>query len=594
MKFEDCGSSLEGNLKLLFKSTWRPLEYLELYKCDLDPFDVLFIAAKNGFLPNFTTLRFGFSIRSSEMVNRRTCCRKEHIIDDNVFLTFRQHWPRLTTLSLHDVCKRQYKRIAPNLNAKFLPNLSDLAIYMWQDAPMWRKKQVQTRTCARGQTDQLAFWEQLDMIDKMPEIKHDRLRHLTLQRFVCAATHLHAVAVSALSSRLDKLDISHSSYVTGCLFILVGHSFPCLNTLILSDCQLNERDFRSLATACTKGRLQELTMLDISHNSNLSGCLNLLLGCALQSLKNLILVDCGLQTCDLKHLAMAKSEERLPELRYLDISNNAQISGELEHLFCFGQNWSDLLTLNTEQPHAFGSDFEVLLAKISSGALQSLHELTVSSDNTEFQSRDHNFEKSNLCNLKIVLPSQKYSKDKLFQFFSRIIDKSGFKKLRILSLVHANFGIQDDEDYNPLFARLLELTLCLQPFSFPFVFNNDICSNEQIGERIMDMYGCFSSSFTRIDASGLQSFFQRLAVSSPDERPKLLFDFVNFLLDALVSLCSEDNELKLSVDRLLSIINSNVEWQNMTTILNDIHRSSGSQLDLTGRGVFIYTHWADT
>ena len=363
LKFEDCGSSLEGNLKLLFKSSWRALEYLELYKCELDQSDVLFIAAENGLVPNLTTLRFGFSIRSSEMVNRRTCCRKEHIIDDNIFLIFRQHWPRLTTLYLHDVCKRQYKRIAPNLNAEFLPNLSDLAIYMWQDAPMWRKKQVQTQPCAKRQKDQLAFWEQLDMIDKMPRIKHHRLRHLTLQRFVCAPTHLHVVALSALSCRLDKLDVSHSSYVTGCLFILVGHSFPSPHTLILSDCQLNSRDLRSLATACTKGRLPELTMLDVSQNSNLSGCLNLLLGCALQSLKNLILVDCGLQTCNLKHLAMAKSEERLPELRYLDISNNVQISGELEHLFYCGQNWSALLTLKSKQKHAFGNDFEVLIAK---------------------------------------------------------------------------------------------------------------------------------------------------------------------------------------------------------------------------------------
>ena len=306
LKFEDCGSSLEGNLKLLFKSSWRPLEYLELYKRDLDPSDVFFIAAENGFLPNLTTLRFGFSIRSSEMVNRRPCCRKEHIIDDNVFLTFRQHWPRLTTLYLHDVCKWQYKRIAPNLNVEFLPNLSDLAIYMWQHAPMWRKKQVQTRTCPSGHTDQLILWEQLGKIDKMPQIKHNKLRHLSLQRFVSAATHLHAVALSALLCRLDKLDISHSSYVTGHLFILVSHSFPSLHTLILSNCHLNSNDLRSLTSACTKGRLPELTMLDISHNSNLSGCLNLLLNGVLQSLKNLILVDCSLQTCDLKHLAMVK------------------------------------------------------------------------------------------------------------------------------------------------------------------------------------------------------------------------------------------------------------------------------------------------
>ena len=277
LKFEDCDSSLKGNLKLLFQSSWPTLEYLDLPRCELERSDVHDIGAENGLFPNLKALCLGFGIRPSHMENRRPCCRKEHIIDDNVFLIFRQHWPMLTTLYLNDVCKQQYKRIAPILDAVFLPNLSDLSIYMWQHAPMWRKKLAQIQTCGERQTDQLVLWEQLDMIDKMPEIKHHGLRHLTLQRFVCAATHLHAVALSALSCRLDKLDISHSSYVTGCLFILVGHSFPSLHTLILRDCRLNSRDLRSLASACTKGRFLELTMLDISHNSNVGGCLNLLL-----------------------------------------------------------------------------------------------------------------------------------------------------------------------------------------------------------------------------------------------------------------------------------------------------------------------------
>ena len=300
----------------------------------------------------------------------------------------------------------------------------------------------------------------------------------------------------------------------------------------------------------------------------------------------MILADCGLQTCDLKHLVKAKTGERLPELRHLDISNNVPISGQLAHLFCFGQNWSDLLTLNTEQTHALGNDFEVLLAKISSDALENLQDLTVTCDNTEFQSRDHNLEKSNLRNLKIVFPFHKYSKEKFFQFFSGIIDKSAFRKLRILSLVHVNFRFQDDEDYNPVFARLFELMLCLQPFSFPFVFNNDICSNEQIGESIMNIYGCFSSSLTRIDASGFQSFFQRLAVSPPNERPDLVTSF----REALVILFPEDNEWKLIADRVINIFLSEVQWQNMFMVFSNIHRSSASQQDLMRRGVFVYTH----
>ena len=446
LSFEGCGSSLKGTLKLLFKSSCPTLKYLNLRKCELEQSDVPFLAAENGFLPNLTTLFFGFSIKPSELANRMPCCKKEHVIDESVFSIFGQHWPLLTTLSLHGLCKQQYKRIVPVLNTTFLPNLSDLAVHMWQHAAMWRKQQVQILTYAEAQTTPLILWEEIDQIDKMPEIKHSRLTHLTLQRFVCAATHLHSVALGALSCKLQKLDISHSSHVTGCLFILVGHSFPSLHTLILSDCQLNSRDLRNLAKACTKRKLPKLAMLDISHNSNLGGYLNLLLTCVIQHLKKIILIDCGLQVCDLKSLVLATSEGRLPKLRHLDISNNAEISGKIEHLFCFGQNWPDLLTLKSEQSHVFGKDFEMLVSKFNSHALGNLRELSVTCENTKLLSKKHNFEGSNLCNLKIVSPFLRGSKDNLFQFFSEVSKNGGFKKLRILSLVEANSKFTDDED----------------------------------------------------------------------------------------------------------------------------------------------------
>ena len=210
LNFNDCGSSLKGKLKLLFKSSWPTLTYLDLEGCELDQSDVNYFAVENGFLPNLKKLCFGFSSKSSEMVNRRPCCTKEHIIDDDVFSIFRQHWPILTTISLHDVCKQQYKRIASVLNPVFLPSLSDLSIYI--------------------------LWEQLDSIEKLPQINHYRLSHLTLQRFVCAATHLQGVARSAFSCRLEKLNISHSSHMAGFLFVLVDHSLPSVHILILSDC----------------------------------------------------------------------------------------------------------------------------------------------------------------------------------------------------------------------------------------------------------------------------------------------------------------------------------------------------------------------
>ena len=437
LSFEGSDASLKGNLKLLFKSTWSTLKYFNLRKCELDQCDVDFLAPEKGFLPNLTTLCFGYSVRSTNMENRRPCCSKEHIIDDNVFSVFRQHWSLLTTLSLHDVCKRQYQRIAPILNPATVPNLSDLTVYMLKYAAVWRKEQVQVQPCSPVRTTPLLLWEQHGKIDKMPEINHPRLRHLTLQRFVCAKTHLHAVARSALLCKLEKLDISHSSHMTGYLFVLVGHSFPSLHTLILRDCQLNTRDLGNIAKACTKGKLPELTMLDISHNSNLGGCLKLILTSVLQSLKTLILIDCGLQVGDLESLAIASSNGQLPQLRHLDISRNDKISGKLEHLFCHGQNWPDLFSLKSEQYNVFGHDFEVLLSKI--GSLRSLQDLTLSCEDPAFLFQNLKFEESNLVNLKIVSPFRKGSKEILLQFFTGVIH-NGFKKLRILSLVHVNSG----------------------------------------------------------------------------------------------------------------------------------------------------------
>ena len=191
------------------------------------------------------------------------------------------------------------------------------------------------------------------------------------------------------------------------------------------------------------------------------------------------------------------------------------------------------------------------------------------------------------------MPFQKYSKVKLVQFFSGIIDKCGFKKLRILSLVHANFRIQDDEDYNALFAWLLELMFCLQPFTFPLLLNNNICSSvEQIAQRMMVIFGSLSPSIARrIDMLDFQSFFQRFLDSSPHERQNaIMLDMRDFC----VSVFPEDNEWRLFVDKILSILCSKEKLQSFNMAMNDIHRSSGSQLNLMFRGVFVYTQWVDT
>ena len=73
--------------------------------------------------------------------------------------------------------------------------------------------------------------------------------------------------------KLSHLDISHSMRITGKFSILSGFSFPSLDTLILSNCELNTEDLCSLAEANVKGRLPQLQHLDISQNHNIHRCL---------------------------------------------------------------------------------------------------------------------------------------------------------------------------------------------------------------------------------------------------------------------------------------------------------------------------------
>ena len=92
------------------------------------------------------------------------------------------------------------------------------------------------------------------------------LQSLTMHRFIRSMEILYMFTRTPVLTRLHKLDISHSSGVTGVLSILLCHSFPVLETLILSDCWLNSDDLRSLAQANKEGRLPKLKHLDISQN----------------------------------------------------------------------------------------------------------------------------------------------------------------------------------------------------------------------------------------------------------------------------------------------------------------------------------------
>ena len=139
------------------------------------------------------------------------------------------------------------------------------------------------------------------------------------------------------------MDISHSSHVTGNLFILLLHSFPSLNSLALSDCGLNSQDLCSLAQGSVEGRLPKLKHLDISQNW-ISKELVQLLHHSFPLRNSVNLSYCLLNSQDLCSLAEASVEGRLPQLTHLNISKNSEV--RFDDMFQASCTWKELLYLN--------------------------------------------------------------------------------------------------------------------------------------------------------------------------------------------------------------------------------------------------------
>ena len=108
--------------------------------------------------------------------------------------------------------------------------------------------------------------ENVPKIDQLNAQKIPGLKSFKMSGYISSTNDITDLKVKAEQWRLSKLDTSHSLGLTGNLSILLRHGFPSLNSLILSDCELNSQDLCSLAQATVEGRLPHLTNLDISEN----------------------------------------------------------------------------------------------------------------------------------------------------------------------------------------------------------------------------------------------------------------------------------------------------------------------------------------
>ena len=152
----------------------------------------------------------------------------------------------------------------------------------------------------------------------LDERKIPHLNALTL-RLIKTSSLIPSLVEKLKTWKLEKLDISHNIEVSGNLHLLVGNVLPSLRSLIVISCRLNTDDFRSLVEANEKGRLPELKYLDISDNFV---NVYVLLSAEFHSLQGLIVRKCGLDRDRLRILALANAAGKLPELRHLDISEN--------------------------------------------------------------------------------------------------------------------------------------------------------------------------------------------------------------------------------------------------------------------------------
>ena len=317
--------TLMEKFRLFFASPWPELTHLGLAACFLDRSDVEVLLQHDRLLPKLTSLHL-FLGSPSDAGERKQL--EGHLsayipilrdIDIPLFSLIRVQLPSLRKLWLYDMNKNEYKNIVTLVNDGCLPNLTELGISMCSLAA----KQVlpQIRLQMRflfGHSGKSVIHHQ--MIELIIPVTIKTLTHLTLHRFIYSVQHLDTVARCIAQMQLEKLDISHSAGITGHLSKLFTHRLLLVEFLILSNCELNSDDLRSLAKA--------------------------------------------------------NEERKFPELKHLDLSQNEGLQAEYEYLFSDCTEWNELLQLNCDQPSA-NSDQD-LESLVNSGCLKSLHKLIVS------------------------------------------------------------------------------------------------------------------------------------------------------------------------------------------------------------------------
>ena len=330
--FKDCGSSLKGKVCVLLNTKWPTLTSLNLKGSYLDKSDLHTLTCSlsdmvNGSLPKLTSLSLDFGVEPNSQIHEVTDIydKSQRQMDSVPFSElFRNQLANISKLNMHGIDTEVYKNFIAGLNDGNFPNLEDLGISLRQHANVEKHIRIQ-RSDEAGQslqTDPVYDQYQTKETELLTAMNPSFLADLTLKRFIFEQGAFPTLWQLAKKSKLNKIDISHSSGVTGNLSVLLRHSLPSLNSLILSDCGLNSQDLCSLAQASV--------------------------------------------------------ESRLPQLTHLDISENPGLVGQLDSLFCLDEKWQHLVSLHVQQRIVSDNDFQTIVDKVQANCLSSLQVLEVS------------------------------------------------------------------------------------------------------------------------------------------------------------------------------------------------------------------------
>ena len=169
----------------------------------------------------------------------------------------------LTRLWLHDIDPSFYCDVIECVRKRRLPRLKELGVSTWTKSDKTDPKRPPNNLIG---VDLMSF----SIFQWIQGTEFPDIESLAFNRFIRSMEMLCHFSWTPVLTNLRKLDISHSSNISGCLSLLMCHRFASLEILILSNCGLSNTDLFNLAQASLRGRLPELKHLDISNNNKLN------------------------------------------------------------------------------------------------------------------------------------------------------------------------------------------------------------------------------------------------------------------------------------------------------------------------------------